>query len=102
MRWYNYCTLTYLEAELTAYIYLIVKNKKDSVCVSQVQQQNDALLTSIPSYVSVNLSILSRNTPAPPPKGINHLRDIFPHFLVACFPLKFYTLDLLGEWNFLI
>lgn len=49
MRWNNYCTLTYLEAELTAYIYLIVK-KQDSVCVCWVQQlQNDALRTSISS-----------------------------------------------------
>lgn len=49
MRWNNYCTLTYLEAELTAYIYLIVvKKKKDSVCFCWVQQQqNDALRTSI-------------------------------------------------------
>lgn len=51
MRWNNYCTLTYLEAELTAYIYLIVKKnkqKKDSVCFHWVQQQqNDALRTSI-------------------------------------------------------
>lgn len=48
MRWNDYCTLTYLEAELTAYIYLIVKKKKDSVCFCWVQQQqNDALRTSI-------------------------------------------------------
>lgn len=51
MRWNNYCTLSYLEAELTAYIYLIVQNtnKKDSVCVRWVQQQNDASRVSIPS-----------------------------------------------------